>query len=80
MVGGVSSLSVVGLGGGGVGWVVAVEGSGGQGKVAVCKWREIMTNKHFWIHKIILHVPVDIEMTGAARVKMFKTPPLLPTE
>ena len=75
MVGGVSSLSVVGLGGGWVGWVVAVEGSGGHGKVAVCKWREIMTNKHFWIH-----IPVDIEMTGAARVKVFKPPPLLPTE
>ena len=36
MVGGVSSLSVVGLGGG-VGWVVGTEGGEGQEKVAACK-------------------------------------------
>ena len=38
-MGGVPSLSVVGLGGG-VGCVVAIEGSGGQEKVAVLRRNE----------------------------------------
>ena len=64
--------------GGGVGCVVATEGSGGQGKRTVHA-QKISVIKFGYNDSINHELPVAIEMTGAACFTVFNTP-LLPTE